>query len=206
MNIQTNPQEQTRIAQARESFSGRTLTNTQFDEAIAITGIIDREIDKSGAFKEKLGDYAYAMARTEKIDVMKAETVIRDLYKARTGQTMNQKREALMEREQKLSAGEKQRAGEFAYGIGQMIEQGDKISFYRAYSHQAQALSQDLEITEAGAKTLMKEAFQKQEGRDLYEWGKEVEEKFYRPQIEAEKQRRETARTSQPSRPRPRLG
>lgn len=206
MNTYTNPQDQTRIAGARESFSGRTLTNTQFDEAIAITGIIDQEIDKSGAFKEKLGDYAYAMARTERIDVMKAETVIRDLYKARTGQTMNQKRESLMEKEQKLTAGEKQQAGEYAYGVGEMIEQGDKMPFTRAYAHQGQALSQELGITESGVKTLMKDAFQQTEGRDLYEWGKEVEEQFYRPQIEAEKRQRETARASQQSRPRPRLG
>lgn len=206
MDIYSNPKEQTRISQARESFSGRMLSNSQFDEAIAITGIIEREIDKSGVFKQKLGDYAYAYARTEKLDVMKAETVIRDLYKARTGQTMNQKREELMEREKNLSPQEKQRAGEYAYDVGTMIEQGDKISFYRAYSHQAQALSHELGITETGAKTLMKEAFQKQEGRDLYEWGKEQEEQHYRPQIEAEKQQRESARTPHQSRPRPRLG
>jgi len=45
------------------------------------------------------------------------------------------------------------------------------------------------------AKTLMKESFNSVEGRDLYEWGKEQEEKYYRPQIEAEKQQRKTERT-----------
>ena len=40
----------------------------------------------------------------------------------------------------------------------------------------------------------MKEEFAAAEGRDLYEYGKEVEEKYYRPQIEAEKAARESAR------------
>jgi len=48
---------------ARENFSGRLLTEPQFDEAMAITGIIEREIQRTGTFKEKLGDYAHAFAR-----------------------------------------------------------------------------------------------------------------------------------------------
>ena len=60
MNYFLEPKEQERLLVARESFSGRLLTDAQFDEAMAITGIIEREIQKIGAFKEKLGDYAYA--------------------------------------------------------------------------------------------------------------------------------------------------
>ena len=85
MNRPTTPNARPGLDVARESFSGRLLTNAQFEEAMAITGIIRREIQNSGSFKEKLGDYAHAFARTEKFDVMKAETIIRDLFKARTG-------------------------------------------------------------------------------------------------------------------------
>jgi len=37
----------------------------------------------------------------------------------------------------------------------------------------------------------MKEEFADVEDRDLYEWGKELEGQFYKPQIEAEKEARE---------------
>ncbi len=192
MNYIYDPKEQQRVVDARESFSGRLLSNPQFDEAMAITGIIEREILKSGAFKEKLGDYAYAFARTENFDALKAETIIRDLFKARTGKTMNEMREALVEREEKLTDHQKRAAFDFAKGVGEMIENGNKISFNRAFTHQAQALATELGITDVGAKRLMKDAFSAASGKDLYEHGKALEEQFYRPQIEAEKQKAET--------------
>lgn len=186
-----DPNEQDRVIAARESFSGRLLTNAQFDEAMAITGIVEREIKKSGAFKEKLGDYVYAFARSEGLDPIRTDAAIRDLFRARTGQSMNQMREALAEREEKLTAKQKASAYEYATAVGTMIEQGDKISFNRAFAHQAETLALELGITDAGAKRLMKEGFQAAEGRDFYDYGKQVEEEFYRPQIEAEKQKAE---------------
>ena len=51
MNYFYNPKEQERMLEARESFSGRLLTDAQFDEAMALTGIIEREIRKNGAFR-----------------------------------------------------------------------------------------------------------------------------------------------------------
>lgn len=196
MNHYYDPQEKDRVMEARESFSGRLLTDAQFDEAIAITGILEREIKKNGAFKDKLGDYAYAFARTEKIDAAKAETVLRDLFKARTGQSMNQMREALAEREAKIAEPDRKLAYDFALAVGDMIEKGDKINFNRAFAHQGQELAIELGITDAGAKRLMKEEFKAVEGSELYDWGKELEEQFYRPQIEAEKQERSQSRAS----------
>jgi hypothetical protein len=194
MNITYGPKEMANVTKARESFSGRMLTDPQFDEAMAITGIIEREINKTGKFKEKLGDYAYAFARSEKFDVMKAETIIRDLFKERTGMTMNQMREALVKREEALTDTQKRGAHIHAVEVGRMIEQGNKMPFHRAYAHQAKELAIELNITETGAKKLMKEEFKNIEGKELYETGKELEEKYYRPQIEAEKQQREEAR------------
>ncbi len=211
MNQLYDNQERDRVLKARESFSGRLLTDSQFDEAIAITGIMEREIKKSGTFKLKLGDYAHAYARTEKFDHVKAETTIRELFTARCGQTMNQMREGMMAREAKLlgregkspeqqpvkpqlSDTEKQRASQAAKDVGQMIQEGNKMAFHRAYAHQAITLAQDFKITETGAKTLMKEQFKQVENRDLYTWGKEQEEKYYRPQIKAEQEAREAKR------------
>jgi len=199
MNITYDPKEMANVTKARESFSGRMLTDPQFDEAMAITGIIEREINRTGKFKEKLGDYSYAFARSEKFDVMKAETIIRDLFKERTGMTMNQMREALVKREEELTDTQKRGAHIHAVEVGRMIEQGNKMPFHRAYAHQAKELAIELNITETGAKKLMKEEFKNIEGKELYDTGKEMEEKYYRPQIEAEKQQREEARSQEKS-------
>jgi hypothetical protein len=200
MNYFYTPKEQDRILEARESFSGRLLTDAQFDEAMAVTGIIEREIQKNGAFKEKLGDYAYAFARTENFDALKAETILRDLFKARTGQSMNDMRKDFVDREEKLPKQEKTLALDYARAVGTMIKDGDKINFNRAFSHQAQQLAGELKITDAGAKRLMKEEFAAVEDRDLYDWGKELEGQFYKPQIEAEKIARESTRDQNQSR------
>ncbi|MBN8520822.1 MAG: hypothetical protein J0L77_02850 [Alphaproteobacteria bacterium] len=181
-----------RLAAARESFSGRLLSDAQFKEAIAITGIIEREIHRSGTFKEKLSDYAYAFARTEKFDAAKAETIVRDLFKERVGFTMNQMREMLATREQSYGDNDRHTAYQHACAVGDRIEHGNKISFNRALSHEADKLARDLGITEVGAKKLMAEEFKAvEQTTDLYEWGKALEEQFYRPQIEAERQSRE---------------
>jgi len=200
MNYIYDPKETTRVTTARESFSGRLLTDTQFDEAMSITGIIEREINKTGRFKEKLGDYAFAFARTQKLDVMKSETIIRDLFKERVGQSMNQMRETLMKNQEGLSDDQKRSAYEQAKNVGQMIEQGNKMSFHRAFAHEAAALASGLNITDTHAKTLMKEEFKAAEGNEFYDWGKEQEKQYYTPQIEAEKQQRKATRTHQRSR------
>lgn len=190
--VQKN-QPQNGLQEARESFSGRLLSDAQFDEAIAITGILEREIIKSGSFKDKLGDYSYAMARSERIDALKAETIIRDLFKMRTGQTMNQMREKLMEREDKLPSDAHDRAYSLTAQIGEVMEAGDKIAFHRAFSAKAQELGEALAITDAKAKTLMRESFKETEGRELIEWGKELDEQIFKPQIDSEKKQRAEA-------------
>lgn len=211
MNNYYNPKEAERVAQARESFAGRLLTDTQFDEAMAVTGIVESEIYKSGKFKEKLGDYAHAFSRTEKFDAMKAESTLRDLFKARTGQSMNQLREELMDRENALDDTINEQVKDITREIGPMIKNGTKITFHRAYEAQAGVLASDLGITNAGAKRLMTETFRQEAGSELYEWGKDLEEKYYRPQIEAEKKARTQANNNDdnstaPARKRSRTG
>jgi hypothetical protein len=61
-----NPQDKMKEAsptslskQAQKRLEG--LTESQTSEAFAIAGIIDREIQKSGTFRDKLTDYAHAL-------------------------------------------------------------------------------------------------------------------------------------------------
>ena len=205
MDYMYEPKEMERLRAARESFSGRPLSDAQFDNMIAITGILKRRIERTGAFVDDLRDFAYAVARTEGIEPMRAETIIRDLFKARTGQTMNHMRERLAERESKLTKAQTGLAYDFALATGKMIEDGDKISFNRAFNHQAAQLARELGITDAGAKRLMKEEFKAAEADlDFYEWGKDIEERFYRPQIEAERQQRERSQDRETGRERSR--
>lgn len=199
MNNLYNPKENKRVADARESFSGRLLTNRQFDDAMTITGIIEREIKSTGAFKDKLGDYAYAFARSEKFDALKAETILRDLFKERTGQTMNQFREDLAKAEESITEDLRAQAYARACDIGDIMESGVKLSFHRALAHQAQTFAEEHGTTDVCAKRLMREEFKAAENAELNDWGKELEERFYRPQIEAEKVEREAAR-AQPER------
>lgn len=190
-------QEKDALAEARESYSGRLLTDAQFREAIAIVDIIDGEIQNNGTFKEKLGDYAHAYARTKPFDAVKAETTLRDLFKARTGQTMNEFRKELAAREEALTPADKrdpadtQHIKDMIHKTGIMIRDGDKMTFHRACEQQASVLAHDYGITTAAAKRLMAETFQAEQGSKLYDWGKELEDEYYRPQIEAEKQERE---------------
>ncbi|XWN32081.1 MAG: hypothetical protein ROR55_02905 [Devosia sp.] len=199
MNYVYDPKEMDRIAEARESYSGRLLTDKQFDEAIGITHILEREIKASGKFKDKLGDYAYAVARTDRMDVTKAETMLRDLFRARVGMSMNQMREDIMKREDALTPEQKRRAESSPPEIEAIMRNGRLMTFNRAFSHAASELSKELQITEHGARSLIRDSFKERNGeRDIYDWGKELDEAFYRPQVEADRQAR-AARRTEPS-------
>ncbi|WP_375451672.1 hypothetical protein [uncultured Devosia sp.] len=201
MNQYYDPKENERVAIARESFSGRLLTDRQFDEAMVITGIIESEIRQSGSFKEKLGDYAFAFSRTEKFDATKSETIIRDLFKERTGQSMNQMREDLVKRDEAVTDNDRTLAYREATAIGDLMEDGITMPFNRAYAHQAHQIAEQIGVTDACAKRLMREEFAEVEGSELLAWGKDLDETIYRPKIEAEKAERESSREQEkPSR------
>ena len=175
-----------RIQAARESFSGRTLTQSQFKEAWAISSVINQEIHKTGSFREKLTDYAHAFSRSERFDALRGETIIRDIYTARYQQSMNQTRETLMAREEALPETARTRALTCAETIGDLIQKAPTQPFYQAYDRAAVTLAKELDITQSGAKTIMKDEYQANHGRDLYEVGKEMEDAYHRPVREAE--------------------
>jgi hypothetical protein len=193
MDDQNTYQDKSLTDAARESFTGKTLTDSQFDESWAIAEIMHRSIKRSGSFHEKLVDYSHAFARSEKFDQMKGETIVRDQFKSRYGITMNQMRESLTNRETSLTRDERDGAFDYAQMIVPLISDGETMPFYRAFDYAGGALAEKLDITEVGAKKLMKEAFQEAEGRDLYEVGKAVEKEHHLPKRDAA---RATARTT----------
>ncbi|GMG84976.1 hypothetical protein LNKW23_41920 [Paralimibaculum aggregatum] len=182
---------------AKASYQGQRLSNAQFEDAWAIAKIMRTEIKSSGSFTEKLTDYAHAFARSQRFDQLKGETIIRDIFKERYGQTMNQMREAQLEREGKLDDFARKEALNVARGVPELIQSGETMPFYKSYDIQATTFAEAFQISEATAKTVMKEAYKEAEGRDLYEAGKEVEERVHRPKVEAERRARETDRLKQ---------
>ena len=144
--MSTGEQErQNRIAEARHGpagaarpeprryRTGKNLTDSQFDESWALAGIMERSIRSAGTFHEKLTDYAHAFARSERFDAVKGEMIIRDIFKARYEQTMNQMREGLIERESQLKAVCGDQALAHARNIEKLIAEGETMPFYRAY-------------------------------------------------------------------------
>ncbi len=199
MNDTLGTETQDKIRQARESFNGKGLTQAQFDIALGVAGIIDRHIHKSGTFREPLTDYAHAFSRTEKFDAMKGEVIVRDIYAARYGRTMNATREALLANEKALPETAQDQALQAARRIEGLIRDGETMPLYKAYDHEGTHLARTLKITESGAKHLMTESYRTAEGRELYETGKALEEKYHRPKVEAAREERQQAQAVRPS-------
>lgn len=188
--------------EARNSFTGKSLTEAQFDEAWLLAGVLERNIRKSGSSNKKLTDYAHDFARDERFDQMRAETIIRDLFKSRYNQTMNQMREQFAAREDAVRTQGQDDALQHAHTIPVMIQDGETMPFYQAFDRAALNMAQQHTITEIGAKSMMKEAFEKTEGRALYDVCKEVEQEFHMPKREAEQAARQAQR-GKPSRSAP---
>jgi len=177
------------------SFQGQSLTDAQTDIAMNLASIINRHIHKTGSFREPLTDYAHAFARSEKFDAMKGETIIRDVFAAQFGQTMNVTRETLMEREKNLPETTPELALQSARQTLEAISTGETEPFYKAYDREGSALARSLSITENAAKALMSESYHAVEGRELYATGKELEEKYHRPRMDELRKSRETTRS-----------
>ena len=178
-----------------KSFQGQNLTDAQTDIAMNLESIINRHIHKTGSFREPLTDYAHAFARSEKFDAMKGETIIRDVFAAQYGRTMNAMREALLEREKTLPEDTPEMALQSARQTLEAISTGETEPFYKAYDREGAALARSLSITENAAKALMSESYHAVEGRELYATGKELEEKYHRPRMEELRSTRENTRT-----------
>jgi len=172
---------------ARKSYSGSRLTNAQFDEVWNICGIIHRETHRSGSFIDKLTDHARTFAGRDQVDASREEHILRDIYAERYGQSMNQTREKLLTREAELRDDPKERqmaaqeAYEYAQRVCDGIVDGDNVAFYQSYDTQAVIMAQSFNISEVGAKRLMAQSYEAQEGQSLYKDGKALEAEHYTP-------------------------
>lgn len=183
------------IQNVRNSYVAETLTESQRDIAVDVASIINRQIQKTGSFREALIDYAHAFARSEKFDAMKGEAIIRDVFAAQYGQTMNAAREALLEKEKNLPETAREQSVQAARRTLDSIGQGETEPFYKAYDREGSMLARTLNITESGAKQLMVESYRAIEGRELYEIGKELEEQHHKPKVDEARTAREKARS-----------
>ena len=174
-------------AAARQSYSGQRLTDTEFEDAYAISGIIERDIRKSGSFYEARENYAFAFAKGKKISPDQAMDVLGDIFKARFGHSMNQTREAILKRD---TSTRPDQADAYAQQVGDLIRQGDTMPFYKAYDKAAQNMAHAHDISQNRAKDLMQETYAATHGKTLYEAGKELEEQYHAPVAEAQKARK----------------
>ena len=80
-------------------------------------------------FIEKLTDNGHAFARNEKFDAMRSEKMLRDVYTAAQGQTMNQTREALIAREDALKETQDTAVMVHAEQVERLIQEGPTQPF-----------------------------------------------------------------------------
>lgn len=184
------------IENARQSITGQKLVRSQFNEGMAITSIIEQNILKRSSFTKKLELYSRSFADSERMNVLQAENTIRDLFKARFGKSMNQMREDIINRENTLPLESKEIALKHAKTIEPMIRDGKTMPFYQAYDRSGRNLAKELKISETGAKDFMKEAFHEDTGKELYDWGKDLEARYHTPVKEAERAERNHQRNN----------
>jgi len=203
MNTIYEPIDTGMIAETRNSYSARLLTDPQFEEFTSLCIMLNREIHRSGSFIEKLGIYSFAVSLTEKgISTSRADTIIRDLFKGLFGQMLDGLRQSLLKNEEALDEEAIAMGFPYAMEVLQMIEGNEdeghgvsSVPFHRAYSHQAALMATQLSITDAAVKKIISEQLEKLEGRAFYEKGKQYEDKYFQPQIQAEKRHREARKS-----------
>ena len=208
MNTIYEPIDTGMIAETRNTYSARLLTDPQFEEFVSICTILNREIHRSGSFIEKLGIYAFAVSLTEKgISTNRAETIIRDLFKGLFDQSLDQLRQSLLKAEEELDEESIAMGFPYALEVLKMIQGKDQngrgvppIPFHRAYAHQAALMATQLSISDIAAKKIISKQFEIFEERDFYQECKEYEARFYQGKIQAEKRKRDARKGSNPSR------
>ena len=190
-----------RASEARETTASR-LAEVQFEQSWALAGIVEREIRSKGQFRAKLAAYAGAFAEGEKIEAEQAERIIRTRFKERFQETPNAMLKRLMDREAQVSDEDRGRALDHAERMPALIKDNSGYTrpFYRAYDLAGAMVANELGITEAKAKSLIKETYEEKHGRSFYDEGKKLETQHHIPRVE--KQRAEQKETQVRSRSR----
>ena len=187
MNTLFKPIDIGRVEEARNTNNARLLTDAQFEELVSICAILNREIRRKGSFIEKLGIFAFVVSLTERgISCNRAESLLREIFKSLYGKTPDQLRQELIMAEGALDDESIAMGVPYAFEILKMIENGDPsaddkmpMAFHRAFAHQASVMAAQLSITDATAKRIITEQFEKREGRSFYDEGKKAEEQYF---------------------------
>lgn len=189
MEIVYEPKELERAANGRESYSGRLRTDNEYFELTVLGGVCEREINRSGSFKKVLHGCALMLSTAERMNYMQAESSIREIFKERTGMSMNVMREGLKARLAELNPQQKEQIGECVGDIEPMMREGTLLRFNRVLSHVAAPIAKELNVTELGVSNIMRDEFNHANpGKDFFEWGKELDKEIYQPQVEELKQ------------------
>lgn len=202
MDIMYEPQEMERVANGRESYSGRLRTDNEFFELTVLGGICEREIHRSGSFKKVLNGCALLLSSADRMNYMDAESAVRDIFKERTGMTMNVMREGLKARLAELNPQQKEQIGQHIGEIEPMMRDGTLLCFNRVLSHVAAPIAKELNVTELGVTNVMREEFNRiNPDKEFYDWGKELNKEIYQPQVEELKKARaaEQSRAQSPT-------
>jgi hypothetical protein len=200
MNTTLTEDGQHRLAAARATETGQKMTDVQFEEVWAVAGIMDRSIRATGVFKDKLVDFAHAYARTQKFGSPQAETIIRDIYEERYGETMNDRRKALVANEEGLGNDARADILRHARDLKALIAEGETMPLYRAIDLQATALAEKYDISEAGAKRTMAATYKQAGGTELYADMKAVEDQYHTPKAAKTRSQARSRQDSAPKR------
>lgn len=189
-----NPAPENPREAALQSYSGQRMTSTEFEDAYAISGIIAREIKRSGSLFEARENFAFVFSKGKKISSEQAQDALSDVFKARYGQTMNEMREAVIVQDQKVTA---KMATPFAAKVGQLIQEGETMPYYKALDQSSAEMAGAHGMTQNHAKALMKEA-----KGDLYDLGKELQPPITSPLWQLVKKRQtQSPRLNLPTKP-----
>ncbi|GAA6207893.1 hypothetical protein NBRC116601_11860 [Cognatishimia sp. WU-CL00825] len=180
---------------ARQSFTGSRVSESQFEMAQNLGSVIHAGIWKDGDFFERLKKYSEAFADTQKFDEKRAEIIIRDVYTAYHGHSMNALREELRNNRAALQEAGEDVAQPHVQAVKHHIKDGKTMSYGAALDTQAVAMSRRFRITENTAMSMMHESNERETGRSLSEIGKELENQYHRPVRDAERAARQTTRS-----------
>jgi len=173
--------------EARNAPHAKYMTESQMDVTWDMVSIVRRGMLRSGKFSETLGQLAGTYALDQNIPKDQAEFILRDQYEARYGEGMKQTLDNLRERETVLREAGTEQALHHAQRVEGHIKNGQTMPAYKAIDVEGVEMSQKHGITEIAAKSMMNDAFEKENGRSLYEVGKELEAQYHKPVRDAER-------------------
>lgn len=173
--------------EARNAPHARSMTEGRYEITWDMAGIVNRQIQRSGRFAETLDQLSITCALDQRISKEKAKNMLRDQHRARFGESPKDTLDRFRNREEALRQGDLSPALKAAEKVLTLIPAGETMAFYKAFDLAAVEMSQQQGITEVGAKSMMKEAYEKAHGNNLIAVGKALDQEHHQPVREAQR-------------------